>query len=176
MNPPPSPQVLLIRHAIAEDRAVWAAGGEPDEHRPLTDRGRRRMEAAARGLRRLVPELGALISSPLTRARQTAELLAHAYGTPDVEESEALAPGAVPEALAERLIRCQADAPVAVVGHEPDLGLWVAWALTGTDDEVLRLKKGGACLLQFPARPAAGEGHLVWLLPPRPLRMLGGGG
>jgi len=66
-------QLLLIRHAIAEDRFEFARTGQSDYYRPLTERGRARMARGATGLRTLVPDIDVLATSPLTRAVQTAE-------------------------------------------------------------------------------------------------------
>src|SRR5687767_2097993 len=72
-------KLLVIRHAIAEDRKRFAKTGQDDGARPLTARGRRRMKIAARGLRRAAPEVDVLITSPLTRAVETAEIVSGAY-------------------------------------------------------------------------------------------------
>jgi phosphohistidine phosphatase len=62
---------------------------------------------------------------------------------------------------------------VALVGHQPSLGLLAAWLLQGDDARfMLPLKKGGVALLTFEGLPAAGQGELEWLLPPRLLRAL----
>src|SRR2546423_187139 len=71
--------VLIIRHAIARDREQFSRTEFDDGLRPLTPTGRRRMRGAARGLRRVVPKIGLLATSPLTRARQTADIVAAAY-------------------------------------------------------------------------------------------------
>ena len=68
-------KLLVIRHAIAEDREVWARTSLDDGERPLTARGVDRMEQAARGLRRMVEKLDAIATSPLVRAMQTARIV-----------------------------------------------------------------------------------------------------
>ncbi|HVL59633.1 MAG TPA: histidine phosphatase family protein, partial [Burkholderiaceae bacterium] len=75
-------RLLLIRHAIAEASEAFAASGRPDEERPLTDRGRRRMRANALGLSLLVPSLDLLVSSPYRRAADTAAIVAAALELP----------------------------------------------------------------------------------------------
>ena len=167
-------QVLIVRHAIAQEREAAAASGVPDAQRALTGKGRQRMRAAARGLALLVPELELIISSPLRRARQTAEILAENYGGLDVKESEALSPGAPAASLYRRLTG--APRRVALVGHEPDLGEWVSRALARGRSSFIHFKKGGACLLAFPAEPAAAQAELIWFCPPAVLRQLVGQG
>ncbi|HEX7242015.1 MAG TPA: histidine phosphatase family protein, partial [Longimicrobiaceae bacterium] len=102
-------QLLVVRHAIAEDREEFARTGADDSLRPLTPEGRRRMRRAARGLRRLVPRLGLLASSPLTRAAQTAQILAEAYGGTETATFPELEPGSHPAALVDRLRGVDAD-------------------------------------------------------------------
>ena len=166
-------QLLVVRHAIAEDREEFARTGADDSLRPLTPEGRRRMRRAARGLRRLVPRLGLLASSPLTRAAQTAQVLADVYGGAETATFPELEPGAHPGALVDRLRALDADPdPVAVVGHEPDLGALVAWLVTGHGRSFMELKKGAACLLEFEDAPEAGAGQLLWAVTPGQLRRL----
>ena len=123
--------LLVIRHGIAEDREAFAASGKDDAQRPLTDEGRRKMRQAARGLTAVVPALDVLASSPLVRARQTADLVAKAYSGLPVTEITQLQPDQPPEAFAE-WVRGQAlHGAVAAVGHEPLLGQIVSFLLAG---------------------------------------------
>lgn len=167
-------QLLVIRHAIAEDREEFAVTGLDDDLRPLTREGRRRMRRAARGLRGLVPELGALAASPLVRAAQTAEVLAGEYGVREWAAWPELSPGVHPSMLVDRLRSLHVDGgPVAVVGHEPDLGELVSWLLSGRTGSFVELKKGAACLLEFDGPPDPDRARLLWLMAPGHLRRLG---
>src|SRR2546430_12501315 len=78
-------RLLVVRHAIAEDREAFARSHKDDAARPLTPDGRRKMARAAEGLKQLVPELELLAASPYKRALETAEIIAHAYGDQRVE-------------------------------------------------------------------------------------------
>lgn len=166
-------ELIVVRHAISEDREAFAATGRPDDERPLTEKGRKRMKRGARGLRRLVSDVLLVATSPLARARQTAGIVAEAYGGIPVVALPALLPGAPPEDLMTWLNGNPAEGPVAVVGHEPHLGEWVAWALTGRGRPVLPMRKGGACRLVFDDLATAGGMRLDWFLTPRQLRNLG---
>src|SRR5262249_31041428 len=73
-------KLLLIRHAIAEEREDFARTGKDDRLRPLTDEGRKRMKQAARGLLETLPEIDLLATSPLTRAAQTGAIVDSVYG------------------------------------------------------------------------------------------------
>jgi phosphohistidine phosphatase len=128
------------------------------------------MQRVAKGLRRVVGKLDVLGSSPLLRAMQTADIVAGKFPGVDIATVKALQPdGALPAFVT--WLRKQRDAEtVAVVGHEPHLGRLVTWLLTGVDEPRVPLKKGGACLLQFPALPRKGGATLQWALTPALLR------
>jgi len=168
-------RVVLVRHAIAQDREVWARRHRSDDGRPLTAEGRRRMAAAARGIRALVPGLGAVASSPLKRALETAEIVARAYDGHAVERLDALAPGGSAEAVLAWLRAGDAEC-VALVGHEPDLSGLASWLLLDAVAPLFTFKKGGACLIEFGESLEAGEATLRWLLQPKHLRAVGGKG
>ena len=173
-------QVLVVRHGLAQDKAGFAATGAQDADRPLTGEGRRRFRQAARGLVELVPDLGVLATSPLLRAVETADLLARRYAKagrePPTTRLSALAPGKSTNLLLGWLADQPRDAPVAVVGHEPHLGQFVSWALTGLRDSFVELKKGAACLLEFDDDVRAGRARLLWSLRPGQLRAVGRAG
>lgn len=164
-------QLLLLRHALAEEREEFALTGADDELRPLTRKGRKQMRLGARGLHVLVPRLDVIASSPLLRAQQTAEIVAREYGSKVVELPQ-LGPGQQPASVLHWL-QSQGDAEVvALVGHEPDLGLLAAWLLTGSKRGFLPLKKGGACLIEMNGGLKQGNGVLQWSLPPKQMRAL----
>lgn len=168
-------KLLVIRHAIAEDRDAFAATGQPDGNRPLTDEGRKKMKAAVRGLARVVPRIDVLASSPLLRAAQTAEIVARGYGGLEMRTVDELSPERRPDELLGWLRTHQLGDTVAVVGHEPHLGFLVGWLLTGRNDSFVDFRKGGAVLLEFDDPPSGGNAVLAWALPPRLLRALGKG-
>jgi len=161
--------LLIVRHAIAAERGEdWP----DDDLRPLTERGVSRFQTALRGLDWMGVELDEVWTSPLVRARQTADLLAAALNSPPVHQLDALAPGHTPEAVARALGGTTRRQRLAVVGHEPGLGELAAWLLGA--DRPLTLKKGGACLIEAGALSRPGSGELLWFLPPRVLRRLSG--
>jgi phosphohistidine phosphatase len=163
-------QLLVVRHAIAEEREQWAP--RDDHLRPLTATGKKKMKEAAKGLRALVPRLDVVATSPLTRAVQTAQLLAKAYEKGDPVAVDALAPGQRPPALATWLRTQALHKTVAVVGHEPGLGAAATWLAAGIERSFLDLGKGGACLLDLGEHIDAGEAMLLWVLRPSQLRAL----
>lgn len=169
----PRMDLLVVRHGIAEERDAFAASGRDDAERPLTAEGRRKLERAVRGLRRVVETVDLLATSPLARAVESAEVLRRAYAMPGMVELGELAPGADPAAFVRWLRRQRPRPVVAVVGHEPHLSRLVAHLLTGRREGFVALKKGGACLLRLGKAAAAGQAELVWLLTPGQLRRLG---
>jgi phosphohistidine phosphatase len=170
--------LLVIRHAIAEDKEAFAKTGRNDDLRPLTDAGRSKMRRGAQGLRAVVGRAALLASSPLVRARETAEIVAPTLGIARVEIVEALRPDRSYDEMVKWLrtrdVPNDDDRIVAVVGHEPHLSGLVTWLMTGSDESRLELKKGGACLLRFDGEPSKGGGTMRWLLTPAQLRDLGG--
>jgi phosphohistidine phosphatase len=166
-------RLLIIRHGIAEDREVWARTSSNDDDRPLTDEGRQKMVLNAKGLRRAIDAIDVLATSPLVRARQTAQIVADSFKLGRIETSKSLVPDTPPSQFVEWLERHRDKGVVAAVGHEPHLGALVCWLLTGKPTEgPIALRKGGACLVEFDAQPRAGKGTLVWSLTPSLLRRL----
>ena len=163
--------LLIIRHGIAMDRDEFAKTCPDDGLRPLTKEGRRKMRQATAGLSRVVNRIDVLVSSPLVRAVETAEIVAEAFGVKTNERAE-LVPSRRPAGLVEWLRRQPNDATVAIVGHEPHLGLCASWLLTGLDESHVEFKKGGVCRIDFPDKVAPGHGVLRWHLAPGHLRRL----
>ena len=165
-------ELYLMRHGIA----VAKEDASEDFGRPLTDKGASRVRSAAKGIRRQGIEFDALISSPLVRARQTAEIVAglmHQKG--GVEELPSLAPDIPVEKLVADLARFENCDSVLLVGHEPLLSNAVAHLTTGKGALRIDLKKAGLCRIDIdtPLRP--GTGTLRWLLAAKQLRLLGEG-
>jgi phosphohistidine phosphatase len=161
-------ELLIVRHAAAfeSDARRWPDDGE----RPLSPQGIARAEKAAAGMKQLVRAPARVLTSPLTRARQTAAILTELAGWPKASDCAELAPGASPEALLAVLKRMP-DPRIAVVGHEPGLGRLVAASLPGSPaPEAFRFKKMGAALLTFDGTARSRGARLTWLLPARVLR------
>jgi phosphohistidine phosphatase len=160
-------RVILIRHGIA---VPHGAAGVTEYERPLTPLGRRRFREAAKGLTRLIRRPDALFTSPLTRARQTAEIAAKVWGKIEPQETGALAGGSWSE-LAALLDTQPRGALVALVGHEPQLSFTLARMVGSTDGDRVPFRKGGAALVELPGGLEE-SGALRWFLTPRILRAL----
>lgn len=162
-------KLLVIRHAIAMDRVEFAATGDPDDFRPLTEKGARKMARIARALRAEIETLDVLATSPLTRAVETARIVADAYDMGEAQTTNALVPEATFEEFEGWCSKIDETGVVAIVGHEPHLSSLVTWLLTGRPESRIELKKGGACLLEFESAVRRDAGTLNWLLAPRQL-------
>jgi phosphohistidine phosphatase len=154
--------VYFLRHGVAAKRGEWTGD---DDLRPLTDEGRAALARAAGAIARLGIAPAAIVTSPLVRARETAEIAGEALGAADkVAGDERLAPGFD----AGRLVSLLADHPdaaeIVVVGHEPDLSRTIA-GLTGG---AVVCKKGSLARVDLADRSIP-RGTLVWLLQPRVL-------
>src|ERR1700723_3536300 len=120
-------QLILIRHGIAEDRAEFAATGNPDSERPLTKQGQWKMERLAGGLRRAVPALDVLGSSPFRRAEQTARIVSRAFHDIQVTTVPALAPAVPVDNVLRWLKHHLAATTVAINRAKPDCAAITTW-------------------------------------------------
>jgi phosphohistidine phosphatase len=163
--------LYLMRHGIAHE--LGEQGITRDSERTLTAEGRQKTRAVAHGLRKLevCPDL--IASSTLTRALETARLVAEVLECAQpVEARDILEPGARPEEVLGWLKGVRADS-VLVVGHMPDLGELASFLLGGSPNLAIQFKKAAVCCLAFDHAPSAGKARLEWLMPPRALQALG---
>jgi len=164
-------RILIIRHGIAE-QTNGNGKGQEDAQRELTKSGRQKMRKAAKGLKKIVPEIDLIATSALTRATQTADIVAAAFGEVKVAQIAALSPRKPPAQLLEWLKAHSSDATIALVGHEPHLSTFLCWLLTGLQESFVVLKKGGVALVDIASPATAGRGKLLWLLKPSQLRKM----
>ena len=167
--------LYLLRHAIAAAKDDPAF--ESDSERPLTKKGIKKFRKAAQGIERLEVSFDAILSSPLIRARQTADLVAEFLGQESaVEEIPALTPDSSPERLLSELIDYQGKEHVMLVGHEPFLGKLAGFLVTRKNDSDVRvpLRKGGICRIEIDAVPPTQPGQMHWLFTPKQLRLIAG--
>ena len=162
-----SPTTLyLVRHAIAAERGEdWP----DDDKRPLTARGVARFKESVDGLLRLDVAVDEIFTSPLVRAKQTAEILAGALaGKPAVKVIDALSPGHAPASVLAQLARTARRRRIALVGHEPGLGELAAHLIGA--GRALTFKKGGVCRIDVESLTSRRAGSLNWFVTPKVLR------
>ncbi|MEP7249079.1 MAG: phosphohistidine phosphatase SixA [Spartobacteria bacterium] len=146
-------RLYFLRHGAAD----WPDWKKSDDERPLTKAGRKQMHEVAKFLSALRVEPDLILTSPLPRAAQTADLAAEQLKV-RAHEEKLLAPGFRIEDL-PRLLRKYPQQVLMLVGHEPDF-TGVITALTGAS---LKLSKGGVALVDLNAK----KGRLLWLFPPK---------
>jgi phosphohistidine phosphatase len=161
-------ELYLIRHAVAAERGDhWP----DDAKRPLTPGGMTKMRKAAKGFVKLGAEIDMILSSPLVRARQTADIVAQVLkAVPPVVVSDALAPAGTPAAVMQEIAKHARKGRLALVGHEPNIGELAA-QLIGTRTPIV-FKKGSVCRIDFDVLPPKGHGQLIWLATPKMLRRM----
>jgi phosphohistidine phosphatase len=160
--------LYLIRHAEAV-----ALGGAiiRDADRPLTERGIEDSRYVGKALGRLDPGITIVLTSPLRRARQTAENIAAALkGHVVPRATERLAPGFRAKALLEEL-RTVGDAPaVVMIGHQPDLSMAIGHLIDGQSHVSIAMPPGSVARIRMSGASQSAEAHLQWLLTPELLR------
>lgn len=156
--------VYVIRHADAVP--LGTQGITDDERRPLTEAGHAQCRALAAAFRKVGVKIDRLLTSPLVRARQTAEGFVDGWGAgaPTILTCDLLAPGGKKRELLERL-REQHVESVGLVGHNPDLSELVGWFL-GERRAGFNLDKAGVACVEFDGGPGKGTGVLGWLVTP----------
>ncbi len=163
--------VYLVRHAIAVPRDSVA--GLDDASRPLTDKGIDRMRRSVRGLDKLNVSIEEIWTSPLLRARQTADILAESrHFNGHSKTVNALAPGGDLNLLVRDLRQAGRTTSIALVGHEPDMGELATLLLTGLTASVIPFKKGGVACIEIDDLSPPIRGELLWLLTPKQMRSI----
>ncbi len=160
-------ELYLIRHGIAVDRSEEI----PENERMLTSEGRQKTQKVAKRLDDLEISFDLLVTSPLVRARQTAEILLAQKLSSQLEESPHLAPGGdLQDWLTNWLEPRQFtnDTKIAIVGHEPNLSNWADMLVWGFVKEGIVLRKAGIIGLTLPETGSKiGNSQIFWLTSPK---------
>jgi phosphohistidine phosphatase len=161
-------ELYFVRHGLAEERGdAWP----DDTKRPLTEDGMLRLRKAVRGLSRIGVAIDVVLTSPLVRARQTADIVAGGLDPrPSIVNVDSLAPTGSYAAVLADLEKHSRKCRLALVGHEPMMGELAA-RLVGSRHPI-EFKKGGVCRIDLENLPPAGPADLRWMLTPRILRAL----
>ncbi len=148
-------ELYFLRHGEAD----WPNWEKPDDERPLTKHGKKEMRVVAAFLKRVKAKPDLIVTSPLPRASQTAEIAAERLKV-KCREDKLLAPGFGSENL-ERLLKKYPEESLMVVGHEPDF-TGIISKLTGAS---LKMSKAGVALVEL--NRSWRSGRLLWLFPPK---------
>jgi phosphohistidine phosphatase len=148
-------ELYFLRHGEAD----WPNWKKSDDERPLTKHGKKEMREVATFLKRVKAQPDLIITSPLPRASQTAEIAAERLQV-KCREDKLLAPGFGREDM-ERLLKKYPEESLMIVGHEPDFTEVIS-ELTGAS---LKLSKAGTALVEL--HRSWRNGRLLWLFPPK---------
>ena len=148
-------ELYFLRHGEAD----WPDWKKDDDERPLTKRGKKEMREVASFLKRVKARPDLIVTSPLPRASQTAEIAAERLEV-KCREDKLLAPG-FRRADLERLLKKYPEESLMIVGHEPDFTETIS-ELTGAS---MKLSKAGIALVEL--NHSWRDGRLLWLVPPK---------
>jgi phosphohistidine phosphatase len=155
--------LFILRHGEAGNRMTVV---EKDFERPLTPEGRAEMQKIARSLKAIGLQTDRIYTSPLRRARETAEIAAKILEIPTLEEWDELKPDGSKTGLYRKLARLEQNPRPILVGHEPYLTSMIG-EIIGTTSAKIVLKKGGVAKVRITSFTPRISGELRWLLTPK---------
>jgi len=168
-----------LRHGCAGNRL---SDPMKDTKRQLTVSGKKEVVEIAKSLKKLGVNFNVIISSPLTRAFQTAKIIAKEYNlTEQIEQSEELKPNGSKDSLSNKLSKLSIDSVILIVGHEPYLSSMINDIISNnadtdrnynTNHNNIILKKAGLSRIKITSTVPRLKGELRWLLTPRILKKL----
>ncbi len=161
-------ELYFLRHGEAGNRQKLIVA---DTKRTLTASGRGEIEEVAKSLSRLKVKPDLIMTSPLARARETAEIIANAQKLRNLEQWEELKPEGNIQQFYDRLSKFKSDASLLVVGHEPNLTAMIS-EIIGAPGGRLVLKKGGIARVRVDKLVPKVSGELRWLLSPGLIKKL----
>ena len=155
--------IFILRHGEAGNRMTVV---EKDSERPLTPEGRTEMQKIAKSLKAIGLQTDRIYTSPLRRARETAEIAAKILEIPTLEEWDELKPDGSKTGLYRKLARLEQNPRPILVGHEPYLTSMIG-EIIGTTSAKIVLKKGGVAKVRITSFTPQISGELRWLLTPK---------
>lgn len=164
--------LFFLRHGIAVDRRTSRHAS--DAERPLTPKGRRQLRKTATAIHGMKLRFDVILSSPLVRAQQTAEMVADELRLKQrLVLADELKPGGNAKKLVQRINRLKPiPENLLLVGHEPNLGELISLFLTGRMDAGITLKKGGMAKLETDCLRVGKHATLAWLLTPAQMKLM----
>lgn len=158
-------KLYIVRHGEAEP-----VGGDirTDHERPLTSAGRADAELMAHALVNIDLNVKAILTSPLARAVETAEIFGRALKR-DPTVTRRLEPGFDPQELLQEVQALSNGAGVVAIGHQPDMGLFISYLISPAHAATVAME---TCAVACVHLPANGPAQLRWLLTPELVRSL----
>lgn len=163
-------KLILFRHGLAMEREESGKLQMDDSMRPLVNKGREKTARIAKILSEEHAKVPLLVSSPLLRAQQTADIISGQIRCERYVECMELVPEAPPQAFARWLkSEAQQASAIIAVGHEPQLSTFASWCLSGDQESYIDLKKSGVICLDIENFEAVGPKAAVlkWILHPK---------
>lgn len=157
-------KLYLFRHAPALERHVFAQTDQPDEFRPLTEKGAQRMREVLSFFQKTESQIDLILQSPLIRCQETGDIMKEFYPQAQLVTTEHLSPDHSALNLYEKLVAHSHLDSVALIGHEPDLGQFLSWLLIGQATNHFPIKKAGVAKLDI---YKDGRRYLKWVLRPK---------
>lgn len=163
--------LIIIRHGIAEDREMFKLKDKNDGNRPLTTKGKKKFQSIAKKLKKFLGPIDLIVSSPLLRAQQTAQLLQEEYPHTPLLSSDTLSPHSTPKEFTQWFHEEieKGAKQLVIIGHEPQLGLLASWLLLGSQQSQIKIKKGGCLGIKISSPMGPRKGVLLWALTPKSL-------
>jgi phosphohistidine phosphatase len=160
---PSTLKLYLFRHAPAQERHVFAQTDQPDEFRPITEKGAQRMRDVLNFFRKKESHIDLILQSPLLRCQETGDIIQEFYPQAELLTTEHLKPSHSAQKLYNKISQNFHLDSLALVGHEPDLGQFISWLLLGQSSDHFPLKKAGVAKLDI---YKDGRRYLKWVLRP----------
>ncbi len=156
--------LFILRHGKAQQADCTTN----DAERALTVRGKDEIASVAQWMVSRGYEVDVIATSPLKRARQTAEIIASFQGTTSrITVWDALAIGGDLDAICRNIGECEENGKILIVGHEPTLSMFISRIISGTDTAAIVMVKGGLAKIRNYSSQHRPLGELQWLLSPR---------
>lgn len=164
-------KIYLMRHASAVERLGGAIVN--DSQRPLTEEGRQEARSVANALKKLNARPNFIVSSPLVRTRQTADIIQEVLGIEgELKIADGLAPGGTASEVFKNLKKLPPFEEILLVGHEPDIGRISADLMLAGPEVMLPFKKAAVIRVDVQDLPPSWPGTLKWFLNPKIANMM----
>lgn len=163
-------KLILFRHGLAMERDEAFKNKIDDSMRPLVEKGKERSKKMAKFLKEECEDFQVLVTSPLLRAKQTADIIREIIPFSQYLESTELVPEAPPHAFAKWVqAKIMRATSVVAVGHDPQLSVLASWLLAGENESFIDLKKSGVICLEVESfdQLAPRGAELKWILTPK---------
>lgn len=159
-------KLYVIRHAKAEEQSVWSKKNTTDDTRPLVEKGQKDARMMGEWLMSNDIAIEKIYASPLTRAQQTASLIADQLGIDKITTLELLRPEKSFSEFTQWISKQPESSRLAVVGHEPHLSGLISY-LMGANGTVVLMRKGAVAELEAEGINTGWKFKLNWLVNPK---------